>query len=89
MSSPKIAGRKTRLSGKRFARALLGFKARRADQRNLCIAGRLKGGTHPAAPIGAGGMRNAGWQGLFTAAKHACDAASPKKVKTRKTPVAA
>ena len=88
MSSPLIAGRKTRLSGKRFARALLGFKARRADVRNLCIAGRLKGQDHPAAPLGAGGMRNAGWQGLFIAAKHSCDAASPKKVKTRKTPVA-
>jgi hypothetical protein len=74
MSSPLIAGRKTRLSGKRFARALLGFKARRADQRNLCISGRLKGQKHPAAPVGAGGLRNKGWQTLFIQAKKACDA---------------
>ena len=88
MSSPLIAGRKTRLSGKRFARTLLGFKARRADAKNLCIAGRLKGGVHPPAPIGSGGMRNPGWQRMFVEAKHACDAATPKKVVTRKTPVA-
>lgn len=88
MSSPLIAGRKTKLSGKRFARALLGFKARRADVRNLCIAGILKTKVHPAAPLGAGGMRNVGWQNLFIAAKKSCDAASPKKVVTRKTPVA-
>ena len=73
MSAPLIAGRKTRLSGKRFARALLGFRARRADQRNLCISGKLKGQKHPAAPVGAGGMRNAGWQTAFTRAKHECD----------------
>lgn len=75
MSSPLIAGRKTRLSGKRFARALLGFKARRADRRNLCISGKLKGQKHPAAPAGAGGMRNTGWQAAFTKAKHECDKA--------------
>jgi len=74
MSSPLIAGRKTRLSGRRFARALLGFRARRADRRNLCISGELKGKKHPAAPVGAGGLRNAGWQALFTAAKKKCDA---------------
>jgi hypothetical protein len=34
-------------------------------------------------------MRNVGWQQLFINAKKACDAATPKKVKTRKTPVAA
>lgn len=72
MSSPLIAGRKTRLSGKRFARALLGFKARRADHRNLCIAGKLKGKKHPSAPTGAGGMRNKGWQDAFTKAASEC-----------------
>jgi hypothetical protein len=72
MSSPLIAGRKTKLSGKRFARALLGFKARRADHRNLCIAGKLKRQKHPPAPAGAGGMRNAGWQKAFKDAAAAC-----------------
>ena len=72
MSSPLIAGRKTRLSGKRFARALLGFRARRADRRNLCISGKLKGQKHPGAPVGAGGMRNAGWQALFKRASSEC-----------------
>jgi len=72
MSSPLIAGRKTRLSGKRFARSLLGFRARRADHRNLCISGKLKGQKHPSAPVGAGGMRNAGWQAAFTRAQAEC-----------------
>lgn len=72
MSSPLIAGRKTRLSGRRFARALLGFKARRADHRNLCIAGKLKGQKHPSAPAGAGGMRNVGWQDRFRKAAQEC-----------------
>ena len=72
MSSPLIAGRKTRLSGKRFARALLGFRARRADRRNLCISAELKGKTHPPAPVGSGGMRNPGWQSMFKAAAAKC-----------------
>lgn len=72
MSSPLIAGRKTRLSGRRFARALLGFKARRADRRNLCISGELTGKKHPKAPAGAGGMRNVGWQKLFIDAAAKC-----------------
>ena len=72
MSSPLIAGRKTRLSGKRFARSLLGFRARRADRRNLCISGKLKDQKHPSAPVGAGGMRNKGWQDLFTKAAKEC-----------------
>ncbi len=72
MSSPLIAGRKTKLSGKRFARALLGFKARRADHRNLCIAGKLKGQKHPKAPAGAGGMRNKAWQAAFSKAAADC-----------------
>jgi len=72
MSSPLIAGRKTRLSGKRFARALLGFRARRADSRNLCISGKLKGQSHPSAPAGAGGMRNKGWQEQFKKAAREC-----------------
>jgi hypothetical protein len=89
MSSPKIAGRKTRLSGKRFARALLGFKARRADVINICVAGALKGGTHPAAPLGGGGMRNAGWQGRFKTARADCAAKYARKTpRPRKTPVA-
>ncbi|MBU1213490.1 MAG: hypothetical protein KJ587_19820 [Alphaproteobacteria bacterium] len=79
MSSPLIAGRKTRLSGKRFARALLGFRARRADAINLCITGKLKGKKHPSAPVGVGGMRNVGWQGLFISAKHECDTALARK----------
>ena len=79
MSAPLIAGRKTRLSGKRFARALLGFRARRADQINLCISGKLKDKDHPSAPAGAGGMRNVGWQEMFIKAKHDCDAALAKK----------
>jgi hypothetical protein len=72
MSAPLIAGRKTRLSGRRFARALLGFRARRADHRNLCIAGKLRGHKHPSAPAGSGGMRNPGWQKAFTDAALAC-----------------
>ena len=72
MSSPLIAGRRTRLSGRRFARALLGFRARRADARNLCIAGKLRNQTHPPAPVGAGGMRNVGWQKKFKEAVAAC-----------------
>lgn len=72
MSSPLIAGRKTKLSGRRFARALLGFRARRADHRNLCISGKLKGKKHPSAPVGAGGMRNEGWQNAFKRAAEEC-----------------
>ena len=72
MSSPLIAGRKTRLSGRRFARALLGFRARRADRRNLCIAAELKGKKHPSAPTGSGGMRNPGWQAMFKTAQAKC-----------------
>lgn len=72
MSAPLIAGRKTRLSGKRFARALLGFRARRADPRNLCVSGKLRGQKHPSAPAGAGGMRNKGWQEKFAEANRAC-----------------
>ena len=72
MSSPLIAGRRTRLSGRRFARALLGFRARRADARNLCIAGKLRGKKHPEAPTGTGGMRNVGWQKKFKEAVTAC-----------------
>lgn len=72
MSSPLIAGRKTRLSGKRFARALLGFQARRPDQHNMCISGKLKGQKHPNAPEGVGGMRNRGWQEMFKKARAAC-----------------
>ena len=79
MSAPLIAGRKTRLSGKRFARALLGFKARRADAINLCISGQLKDKKHPSAPTGTGGMRNTGWQDMFTKAKSSCDAKLAKK----------
>ena len=72
MSSPLIAGRRTRLSGRRFARAFLGFKARRADTRNLCIGAKLRGQTHPAASPGAGGMRNVEWQRMFKEAVAAC-----------------
>lgn len=86
MSSPLIAGRKTRLSGKRFARALLGFQARRPDHINMCVSGELKGKSHPSAPMGAGGMRNRGWQEMFAAARAKC---AGGRARTRRAPAAA
>ena len=81
MSSPLIAGRRTRLSGRRFARALLGFRARRADARNLCIGKKLRGERHPSASPGAGGMRNVGWQKKFKEAVAECTRETRKEEK--------
>jgi len=67
----KLVDRKTRM-GLRVAKVLILGRAKRPSSFNLCVASKLKGEKHPAAPEGAGGMRNEGWHKKFVESVHAC-----------------
>jgi len=73
MARVKLVNRKTAM-GLRFAKVLILGRAKKPSAFNLCVASKLKGGKHPSAPSGAGGMRNAGWHKMFIEALKACGA---------------
>lgn len=74
--------------GVRGLRILVGMPAHRASAHAACVGAVLRKGTHPAAPLGAGGKNNQGWRNQFAAASKQCGQSVPKIVRTRKTPVA-
>jgi len=73
MAKIQLTNRKTKM-GLRVAKVLILGRAKRPSSFNLCVASKLKGGKHPAAEPGAGGMRNVGWHRAFIEAVKACGA---------------
>lgn len=73
--------------GVRGIRVMLGIPAHRASSHALCVGATLRRQNHPAAPLGAAGNRNVGWQNMFKAASRSCGQTVPKVQRTRKTPV--
>lgn len=53
-------------------RRLAGIPATRGNRVSSCVGATLRGQRHPAAPPGAGGRRNVGWQQQFVAAVRQC-----------------
>jgi len=84
MGVVKLQGRRTK-PGLKFARVLFFGKGsgHRPSSFNLCVASKLKGKSHPAAPEGAGGMRNTSWQKEFIKAAMECGAHISESVRRK------
>lgn len=73
--------------GVRGLRLMVGIPAHKPSAHALCVGGKLKGKTHPAAPLGVAGSKNQGWRNAFVTASRECGQQIPKVTKTRKTPL--
>ena len=73
MARIKLIGRLTK-PGLRVAKVLFLGRAKKPSDFNRCVAAKLRGQKHPAAPEGAGGMRNKEWQRKFIEAVKECGA---------------
>jgi hypothetical protein len=73
--------------GVRGIRVMMGIPAHRPSAHALCVGASLRNQNHPPAPLGAAGMRNQGWQNMFTQASRRCGQQVPKVQRTRKTPI--
>lgn len=73
--------------GVRGVRLLFGMRAHAPSAFNQCVAGKLKGQSHPPAPLGVGGKLNVGWRDQFVEAVRKCkEELGTPRVRERITP---